>query len=57
MPKFKVVITKKHEYIVECESMDSAEDIALEMDEDKDNDLAWILDPADEITVEELSPI
>ena len=54
MPKFKVVITKKHEYIIECASMDSAEDIALEMDEDKDNDLAWIINPADEITVERI---
>ena len=54
MPKFKVVITKKHEYIIECASMDSAEDIALEMDEDKVNDLSWIIDPADEITVERI---
>ena len=52
--KYIVKFVKIHEYIVEASNMDEAEDLALELDEDKDNDISWLIDPADEITVEEL---
>lgn len=52
--KFKVTFTKIHIYEVEAETTDEAEEIAFELDADKDEDIAWILEPVDEIKVEEM---
>jgi cytochrome c oxidase assembly protein Cox11 len=52
--KYAVEFKKVHIYYVEAENMDEAEDIALEMDADKENELSWAIDPVDEIYVERL---
>ena len=52
--KYSVRFKKVHIYHVEAENMDEAENIALEMDADKENELSWVIDPIDEIYVERL---
>lgn len=54
MKKFKVIFTKVHTYEVEANDMDEATELALELDADKDEDIAWLLEPADTIEVEEI---
>ena len=55
MKKYKIILTKRHEYIVEANGIDSAIDMAMDMDEDKSIDIQWVTDPIDEITAEEVN--
>ena len=52
--KYDEELKKDNIYYVEAENMDEAEDIALEIDADKENELSWVIDPVDEIYVERL---
>lgn len=53
--KYAVVFKKVHTYYVDAENVDEAENIAFDMDADKENDIAWVTDPVDEIYVERLA--
>jgi hypothetical protein len=51
--KFFVELVKTVQYHVEAEDMDEAENIAIELDGDKDAEVRWATDPYEEIRVEE----
>lgn len=51
--KFFVELVKTIQYHVEAENMDEAEQLALDMDADKDAEVRWATDPYEEIRVEE----
>ena len=55
--KYAVEFIKRHTYYVEAEDANEAEKIACDLDEDKDNDIGWVIDPCDEIIIEELGPV
>ena len=55
--KYKVELIKRHVYFVETNDYDEATEIACELDEDKENDIAWAIDPCDEIITDELGPV
>lgn len=55
--KYRVELIKRHVYYVEAENADEATNKACELDEDKENDIAWAVDPCDEIITEELGPV
>ena len=52
--KFKVTFIKVHDYEIEAETKDEAIKIAYDLDADKDEDIAWILEPIDKISVKEI---
>lgn len=52
--KFKVTFIKAHAYEIEAETKDEAIEIAYDLDADKDEDIAWFLEPVDKIKVEEM---
>ena len=52
--KFKVTFIKAYLYEIEAETKDEAIKIAYDLDADKDEDIAWILEPVDKIEVEEI---
>ena len=45
---------KIHKYRIKANSMKEA---AFEVDSDKENDIAWIIDPVDEVEIEELGEV
>ena len=51
--KFMVELIKVKRYHVEAEGMDEAEQLALDMDADKDAEIKWVTDPYEEFRVEE----
>ena len=51
--KYFVELIKVKQYHIEAENMDKAENIALDMDADKDAEIQWVLQPYEEIRVEE----
>lgn len=51
--KYFVEFTKTIQYHVEAEDMDKAEQMALDIDADKDADIRWVLEPYERIIVEE----
>jgi hypothetical protein len=55
--KYAVEFIKRHTYYVEAENADEAEEMACDFDRDKDNEIGWVIDPCDEIIVEELGPV
>ena len=54
--KYRVEFIKRHVYFVEADDYDEAVEVACELDEDKENDIAWVIDPCDEIITDELGP-
>ena len=57
MKEYDVKFIKIHIYIIKANSMEEAEDKAFEVDSDKENDIAWVIDPVDEIKIEELGEV
>ena len=57
MKEYDVKFIKIHRYRVKANSTEEAEDKALEIDSDKENDIAWVIDPVDEIEIEELGEV
>jgi hypothetical protein len=57
MKEYKVRFIKVHTYRVKANSMEEAENKAFEIDSDKENDIAWVIDPVDEIEIEELGEV
>ena len=55
--KYRVEFIKRHVYFVEADDHDEAVEVACELDEDKENDIGWAIDPCDEIITEELGPV
>lgn len=46
-----VKFIKIHRYRIKANSMEEA---AFEVDSDKENDIAWVIDPVDEVEIEKL---
>ena len=57
MKEYEVTFIKIHRYRIKANSIEEAEDKALEIDSDKENDIAWVIDPIDEIEIEELGEV
>lgn len=57
MKEYDVKFIKIHIYRIKANSIEEAEDKALEIDSDKENDIAWVIDPIDEIEIEELGEV
>lgn len=57
MKEYDVKFIKIHRYRIKANSMEEAENKALEIDSDKENDIAWVIDPIDEIEIEELGEV
>ena len=57
MKEYEVTFIKIHRYRIKANSYEEAEDKALEIDSDKENDIAWVIDPIDEIEIEELGEV
>ena len=57
MKEYEVQFIKIHRYRIKANSMDEAEEKAFVLDSDKENDIAWIIDPVDKINVEELGEV
>lgn len=57
MKEYEVKFIKVHTYRVKANSMEEAENKAFEIDSDKENDIAWVIDPVDEIETEELGEV
>ena len=57
MKEQNVKFIKIHRYRVKANSIEEAENKALEIDSDKENDIAWVIDPIDEIEIEELGEV
>lgn len=55
--KYKVELIKRHVYFVEADDYDEATEVACMLDESKENDIAWVIDPCDEIITNELGPV
>ena len=53
MKKYIVELIKTAQYIVEAEDEYEAEKFAIELDSDKEAEIAWALMPYDEINIEE----
>ena len=53
MKKYVVELIKIAQYIVEAEDEYEAEKFAIELDSDKEAEVAWALMPYDEINIEE----
>lgn len=51
--RFVVELVKTIRYHVEAENMDEAEQLAFDMDIDKDAEIKWVTTPYKEIHVEE----
>lgn len=51
--KFLVELIKVKQYHVEAKDMDEAEQLAFDMDADKDAEIKWVTDPYEEIRTEE----
>lgn len=54
MKEYDVRFIKIHRYRIKANSIEEAENKAFEIDFDKENDIAWVIDPVDEIEIEEL---
>lgn len=57
MKECDVKFIKIHRYRIKANSIEEAKDKALEIDSDKENDIAWVIDPIDEIEIEELGEV
>lgn len=57
MKEYDVKFIKIHRYRIKANSIEEAEDKAIEVDSDKENDIAWVTDPVDEIEIEELGEV
>lgn len=57
MKEYKVKFIKVHTYRIKANSMEEAENKAFKIDSDKENDIAWVIDPVDEIETEELGEV
>jgi hypothetical protein len=53
MKQFIVKLVKVKQFIVEANDMDEAENIAMLLDEDKEEDISWVNMYYDEIQVEQ----
>lgn len=53
MKKYIVELVKTAQYKIEAEDEYEAEKIAIELDSDKEAEVAWALMPYDEISIEE----
>ena len=54
MKEYNVKFIKIHRYRIKANSMEEA---AFEVDSDKENDIAWVIDPVDKIEIEELGEV
>lgn len=52
--KYVVKFIKSMNYEIEANSFKEAEDIAIELNSDKSEDIKWIFKPYEEIIVEEI---
>ena len=57
MKEYEVTFIKIHRYRIKANSREEAENKAIEVDSDKENDIAWVTDPVDEIEIEELGEV
>lgn len=57
MKEYEVTFIKIHRYRIKANSIEEAENKAIEVDSDKENDIAWVTDPVDEIEIEELGEV
>ena len=57
MKEYDVKFIKIHRYRIKANSIEEAENKAFEVDSDKENDVAWVIDPVDEIEIEELGEV
>lgn len=57
MKECDVKFIKIHRYRIKANSIEEAKDKALEIDSDKENDIAWVIDPIDKIETEELGEV
>ena len=57
MKEYEVTFIKIHRYRIKANSREEAENNAIEVDSDKENDIAWIIDPVDKIETEELGEV
>lgn len=57
MKEYEVTFIKIHRYRIKANSIEEAENKAIEVDSDKENDIAWVIDPVDEIEIEELGEV
>ena len=57
MKEYEVTFIKIHRYRIKANSIEEAENKAIEVDSDKENDIAWVTDPVDEIEIEELGGV
>ena len=57
MKEYEVTFIKIHRYRIKANSIEEAENKAIEVDSDKENDIAWVIDPIDEIEIEELGEV
>lgn len=54
MKTYIVQLTKVHQYTVEANNVDEAEEQVLDIDADKAQEIKWATDPYDKIIVERL---
>ena len=45
MKEYNVKFIKIHRYRIKANSMEEAENKTFEVDSDKENDIAWVIDP------------
>ena len=57
MKEYEVTFIKIHRYRIKANSREEAENKAIEADSDKESDIAWVIDPVDEIEFEELGEV
>lgn len=57
MKEYEVTFIKIHRYRIKANSIEEAKNKAIEVDSDKENDIAWVTDPVDEIEIEELGEV
>lgn len=57
MKEYDVRFIKIHRYRIKANSIEEAENKAFEIDSDKENDITWVIDPVNEIKIEELGEV